>query len=139
MSEKAPRRVLWSKKLVRRLLLSYALVPFIPPVLLLGRAVWHMNPGDSLGILILYWIFGLGAMAVFGTPLLFVYLRLGWTGFLPFLAGGGGCAAITAALLSGPHGKGMIETFGALGAVSGIFFRVLLFGIRKNSRLTERA
>jgi hypothetical protein len=94
-----------------------------------------MPVGDWLGIFLLYGGFGLAAMIVLGTPLLFCYLRLGWTGFLPFMAGGGVCAGITSyAILRGDPNLRSVELFTITGIVSGMFFRMILFGLRLTSR-----
>ncbi len=91
-----------------------------------------MGLGNWLGIVLIYGVFGFAAMLALGTPLLFCYLRLGWTGFLPFMAGGGVCAGITSwALLRRSHDLGMVEFFTVTGIISGLLFRVILFGIQR--------
>jgi len=124
---------LQSKDFFLRLLVSYFLIPLIPPALLLLRTpgVSRMAFGDWLGIVLIYAAFGLAVMLVLGTPLLFCYSRLGWTGFLPFMAGGGVCAGITSyAVLRGGRNTGLIGFFAVAGILSGLFFRLILFGLR---------
>jgi len=97
MTGKERRPIRFSKGLFGRLILSYFVVPFISSVLLLIKSFDRRTGiADWLGLVLLFGIFGLAAMLILGTPLVFCYLRLGWTGFLPFLLGGGICAAITA-------------------------------------------
>ena len=123
-------RIRPSKTLVLRLLISYLLVPLVPPVLMLP-------PQDVWGIIGLYWLFGFAAMVVLGTPLLLLFLRLRWIGFFPFLTAGGLCAAVTAGVVNRGHDRGSVIFFGLLGVVSGVVFRILLFGIREDARVTE--
>ena len=128
-----------SKSFLVRLLVSYALIPFIPPFLMLSRmpGVVHISFGDWLGIVVLYGVFGLGAMLALGTPLLFCYLRLGWTGFLPFMAGGGACAGITSyAFLRGGREVSLIEFLIVAGIISGALFRAILFGLWRHPSTT---
>ncbi len=116
------------------------LVPLIPPVLLVlmtaRRGGWVIAFGDWPGIVFLG-IFGFAAMIALGTPLLFCYLRLGWTGFVPFMAGGGICAGITsyAVLHRGPNTAIGVEYFIIPGIVAGAFFRMILFGFQENAAL----
>lgn len=73
--------------------------------------------------------FGSPAMIFVGIPLLYIYLRRGWTGFLPFLIGGGVCGiAIFGALLSTPLYPVVLRMYAACGLVGGALFRILLFG-----------
>lgn len=122
----------WSKKLFLRLALSYLLVPLVPPVLLLlsmgqGRPIAF---NDRMGFVYIYGFFGLATMIGLGAPLLLLYLRLGWTGFLPFLVGGGLCAGITAFALRGPSASwGMVMFFTGTGILAGLLFRLILFGL----------
>jgi hypothetical protein len=131
----------WQRKgFLLRVLLSYVVIPVIPPVLLLARTRGssHIAFGDWLGILLLYSVFGFAAMVVLGTPLLFFYLRLGWTGFLAFMAGGGLCAAITSyAVLRGQRDLSLVEFFAIAGIIAGLLFRVILFGIRRQIAAAE--
>jgi hypothetical protein len=123
-----------------RLLLSLLLVPLVPPGLLLlsMRGTGRMTFGDWMGIGLLYGAFGLAALLALGMPLLIVWLRLGWTGFLPFMAGGGLCAGVTSyAVLRGVRDPGMVGFFTVTGIVSGLVFRLLLFGTRRNPAAGE--
>lgn len=116
-------------------MVAYLLLPFVPPILLLSRS-WpstHLTFVDSIGIVLLYAVFGFAALLFLGTPLLFLYLRLGWTGFLPFMAGGGICAAVTsyAVLRNGRNGP-LIEFLTIAGIVCGLLLRLILFGFRQD-------
>ena len=93
-----------------------------------------MALGDWLGIVVIYGALGFAALFGLGTPLLFCYLRLGWTGFIAFMAGGGLCAGVTAYALSGQQ-KGLSEAalFTISGVISGLFFRIILFGFGQHS------
>lgn len=122
----------WSKGFFLRLALSYVLVPLVPPVLLLLSMGLGgpMASNDRLAFVCIYGLFGLATMIGLGAPLLLLYLRLGWTGFLPFLAGGSVCAAITSYALRGPSsGWGMVPFFTGTGALAGLLFRLILFGL----------
>jgi hypothetical protein len=136
MTEKQPDRAWQSEGFIVRLLISYFVIPLIPPVLLLlSNRGFGMPVRDWLGIVLIYGVFGFAAMLLLGTPLLFCYLRLGWAGFLPFMAGGGVCAAITTyAVQRGGHNLGLAGFFAIAGAVSGLFFRMMLFGLRRRAR-----
>ena len=91
-----------------------------------------MPPPDWMGIVILYYVFGFAAMLVLGTPLLFFYLKLGWTNFLAFIVGGGLCAAITSyAMTPTPQDLGLVLFFTFTGLVSGFVFRLTLFGFQQ--------
>jgi len=120
---------------MRRLLLAYVSIPFVPPFLLLFWS-WphsHLALADSAGIVLLYAVFGFASLLILGTPLLFCYFRLGWTGFVPFMAAGGFCAGLTSYLvLKGSRNFPLIEFFGIAGVLAGFFFRLILFGIRRN-------
>jgi hypothetical protein len=37
---------------------------------------------DWVGVVLIYWPFGFAAMVALGTPMLLLFQRLGWTGFL---------------------------------------------------------
>jgi hypothetical protein len=126
----------WTKSFFLRLLASYIVIPLVPGSLLaLGT---RGAGGYWLAFVYIYGIFGLAAMVVLGTPLLFVYLRLGWTGFVPFMAAGGACAGITAFALGPPRGgtQGVIF-FAITGLIAGLFFRVTLFGFRRQPALGD--
>jgi hypothetical protein len=115
-----------------RLLVSYFVIPAVPPVVMLVtmQGSGRMGFGDWMGIVLLYGIFGFAAMVALGTPLLLCFLRLGWTGFVPFITGGGLCAGTTSyAVLRGGH-WGEVELFTITGLVSGLFFQMILFGFR---------
>jgi len=133
MSETKTGRNLWSKKLFLRMLVGYLLVPWLPSVLMMAWAARGRVPlEDWLGIGVIYEVVGLAAMLGLGTPLLFCYLRLGWTGFLPFMAAGGLCAGITSyAFLRHDRDLFMVGFFTVSGLVCGLFFRAVLFGFRR--------
>ena len=132
----APTKVHWrTKGFLRRLLASYFLIPLVPPILLLSRTrgFGHTAPGDWAGIVALYFVLGFAAMILLGTPLLACYIRLGWTGFLSFMAGGGICAALTTYLaLRGDQNLGLIQIFTVAGIISGGLFRLILFGLSRH-------
>lgn len=111
------------------------LLPFVPPILLLLRS-WpfaHLAFADAIGIVLLYAAFGFAALLFFGTPLLLLYLRLGWTGFPPFMVGGGVCAAVTScAALRSVHNWPLVEFFTIAGIVCGLLFRLIVFGFRRD-------
>lgn len=114
------------KGLALRLVMSYLLVPLVPP-LALGLSMSHLDPALTL----IYFPFGFAAIVVLGTPLLFCFLRLGWTGFFPFMMAGGFCAGITA-YLARPSPVGL---FAQTGIMSGLVFRIILLGIREEPPL----
>jgi hypothetical protein len=67
----------WRRQgLLLRLLVSYFVIPAVPPVLMLAtmRGWGHMGFGDWMGIVLLYGIFGFAAMVALGTPLLLCFL-----------------------------------------------------------------
>ncbi len=115
-----------------RLAVAYLVVPLTAPVLLV---LWVALAGqrlaflDHLGIVLIYAVFGLAAMVVFGLPLLLVYARLHWTGFSAFIAGGALCAALTYSLIMrGRPEPANLALFTAFGIVEGLFLRLILFG-----------
>jgi hypothetical protein len=125
-----------------RLLASYLLVPIVPPVLMLMTifGTRGMATGDWFGIILLYGAFGLAAMLALGTPLLAVYLWLGLTDLISFMAGGGVCAGITAYAMTGrSHDSAMVYLFTILGTISGAIFRLILFGAQPVSRSNSKA
>lgn len=127
----------WTWKFALRLLASYVVIPLVPGGLLALST--RGSAGDLLGIVYIYAIFGFGAMAVLGTPLLLVYLRLGWTGFLPFIAAGGVCAGITAYIIRrASQGLGMVSFFTVSGLIAGLLFRAMLFGFRQQPASERR-
>jgi hypothetical protein len=96
-----------------------------------------MSSGDWLGIFLLYGVFGFAAMLVLGIPLLFCFLRFGWTGFIPFMLAGGALAWLTSfAVLGGGHNLPLVELFGLAGILSGFCFRLILFGFRHPTTAT---
>ena len=106
------------------------MVPSVPPAFLLLSARGHGH-SDWFGLFLLYGLFGLAAMLVLGTPLLFCYLRLGWTGFLSFMAAGGFCAGLTAYAMGGSkQDLEMVAFFATTGIISGSVFRIILFGFK---------
>ncbi len=120
----------WTKAFCLRLLASYVVIPLIPGCLL--ALIPRGAAGDWLGFVYIYGIFALAAMVGMGTPMLFVYLRLGWTSFLPFMAASAVCSGITAFVLAAPHQE--LQTvifFGTIGRIAGAVFRLILFGVRK--------
>lgn len=126
-------RFRWTKAFYWRLLASYFVIPLIPPALLLLSMRGAFS--DWLGIVYIYGIFGVAAMVALGTPLLLCYLRVGWTGFLPFLAGGGLCAGITAyTLLNTSRDLRLMGFFTFTGIIAGLLFRVILFGFHPQPR-----
>jgi hypothetical protein len=119
-----------------RLLASYFVIPIVPPVLLLlmthGSSQMPLNLW--LGEIGLYGIFGFAAMVALGTPLLLLFMRLDWTGFVPFMAGGGFCAGVTSYMvLRTGHDQNMVAIFTLFGIISGALFRLILFGLRPHS------
>jgi hypothetical protein len=131
-----PTKVRWrTKGFLRRLLVSYFLIPLVPPILLLlrTRGFGHMALADWVGIVALYYALGFAAIILLGTPLLVGYIRLGWTGFLSFMAGGGICAAATTYVaLHGNWNLGLIQVFTVAGIISGGLFRLILFGVSRH-------
>jgi len=125
-----------------RLALSLLLVPLAPPALLLlsnARTGAPLPFHDALGIFLIYGAFGLLAMVVLGMPLLFCLIRMGRTGFLPFIAGGAFCAGVVAlAMLRAAKGLSLVPFFIGAGAVSGLVFRVILFGVRADRSVPPR-
>ena len=129
-------RAFWkNKSAVRRLVAAYVVLPFVPPSLLLSWS-WpfaHLSFGDAIGIVLLYAAFGLAAMLFLGAPLLFLYLRLGWTGFPPFMVGGGLCAALTSyVVLRNVRNWPFLEFFVVAGIFCGLLFRLIVFGFRRS-------
>ena len=97
---------------------------------------WRLPLGDSLGILLLYEVIGAVAMIILGTPLFWIYKKLGWTGWVPFMLGGGICATVTSALfLFTSHQFSQVPFFTVLGIGCGFVFRLVLYGIPLESRL----
>jgi len=128
MTGKAPTRLLPSRSFLLRLLLGYLLIPPIPPILLLLAERGASN-SEWQGVILIYGVFGLAAMLVLGSPLLFVFLRMGWTGFVHFMSGAALCAFITSfAMLRGQHNQPIIAFFTITGVISGLCFRIILFG-----------
>jgi hypothetical protein len=111
-------------------LLGYLLIPLIPPMLLMLATRGGPNLlSDRLGVILIYGVFGLAAMLVLGLPLLFVFLRMGWNGFVHFMSGAALCAFITSyAVLHGHHDQPMIAFFTITGLIAGFCFRIILFG-----------
>jgi hypothetical protein len=130
MPGKAPTRILPSRSFLLRVLLGYLLIPLIPPILLMLATQGGPNLlSDRLGVILVYGVFGLAAMLMLGSPLLFVFLRRVWTGFVNFMCGAALCAFITSyAMLRGQHNQPMIAFFTVTGLVSGFGFRIILFG-----------
>jgi len=99
-----------------------------------------MASNDRLAFVCIYGLFGLATMIGLGAPLLLLYLRLGWTGFVPFLAGGGLCAGITAYALRGPsNGWGQVLFFAGTGILAGVLFRLILFGLKPHAPASMRS
>jgi hypothetical protein len=124
-----------SSRFYSRLLLSYCLVPLVPGLYLMlsNHRVFALPLELWASSIVIYGIFGLAAVVVLGTPLLFLFIRLGWTGLFPFMAAGGACAAATSyAVLSGGHDLGMVYIFTKAGMVAGLLFRLILFGWKQN-------
>jgi hypothetical protein len=121
----------WKDRPLRlRLALTYILVPLSAPlcmVLLMIRGERAMSLGDWGGIVLLYTFFGFAAMIVFGTPLIYVYSRLNWTGFFAFIAGGAVCAALTYTLVMRGHITSQFPFFTMFGVVEGFVLRLILF------------
>jgi len=136
MTRKERLPVRFSKGLFGRLILSYFVVPFATaaPALIVVKFV-----DRRIGIADLFWwvvplgIFGFGTMVVLGTPFLFCYFRLGWTGFWPFVLGGGICAAITARIFLQGDPVLLLLYFALQGMVAGAAFRAILFGFRRKA------
>ncbi len=117
---------------IERVLLGYLVAPLVPPMILLASAQ-KLPFWDAAGIIMLYWVFGFASIVVLGTPLLLLYRRLGWTGYVSFSIGGGGCALITSLLVTrGFYGAGMIAMWAVTGMVSGVVLRMALFGFRRS-------
>ncbi len=121
------------KNFLLRLLASYLVIPIVPPVLLLlVTRSSEMPLSYWLGIVVIHGIFGFAAMVLLGTPLLFFFLRLHWTGFVPFMAGGGLCAGITSyTVLRGGGSQNMVVIFTLFGGISGALFRMTLFSLKR--------
>lgn len=137
MPGKAPTRLVRSRSFLLRVLLGYLLIPLIPPTLLL-LATRGEPSSDWQGVILIYGVFGLAAMLVLGSPLLFVFLRMGWTGFVHFMSGAALCAFITSyAVLHGRHDQPMIAFFTITGVISGFCFRIILFGLDSVSNPEE--
>jgi hypothetical protein len=115
-----------------RTVVGYLLTPLVPPMILLAGAQ-KLPFWDAAGIIVLYWVFGFASIVVLGTPLLLLYRRLGWTGYVSFSIGGGVCAAITSSLvMRGMDGAGIIAMWAFTGAASGLVLRMTLFGFRRS-------
>jgi hypothetical protein len=133
-----PATLTWeSPEFLVRLFASYLFVPLVPPVLLLvtmygsngmSAGGWFSS-GDWFGIVLGHGIFTLAAMLILGTPLLALYLWLGWTNFISFMAGGGVCTEITAYAMGwGDAPLFLACLVAAQGIISGAVFRLILFG-----------
>jgi len=127
-----PANLTWkSGEFLLRLLASYLLVPLVPGILLqlIENGSPRITVDDRLATVLFYGVFGFAAMLALGTPLLVLYLWLGWTNFLSFMAGGGLCAGLTVYAMGRGHAPlplaGLFATFGI---ISGAVFRLILFG-----------
>ena len=120
------------RRFLLRLALAYLIVPFTAPVLLVLlsiRGTRNMRLSDWAGILLLYGVFSFAAMVVLGVPLLVLYSRLRWSGFLAFIVGGAVCAATTYALVvRGQMQRDQLVLFTQFGIIEGFAFRLILFG-----------
>lgn len=98
--------------------------------LYLALAMRHLALWDAFGFIVIYSMFCYAAMLVFGSPLLYLYKRLNWTGFLAFAAGGALCAAVTQMIAWAPVLPKHDFVFLTLcGVVEGLVLRLILFGI----------
>lgn len=99
------------------------MVPLTAPALLVLDTLLagqRLSFFDGLGFVLLYAVFGFGAMAVPGLPLPVLCARPRWTGFLAFIAGGTVCAAVTYVLVvRGQAQPGQFALFSAFGIVEG--------------------
>ena len=117
------------RRLLPRILLAYLLVPPVAPLTLLFASGSRWS-GSWLSWLALLSIFAFAAMFLLGTPLLYVFLRLRLTGLVPFMAAGAFCAALTDNFMeSGPRQYWLLALYAGSGAVAGLAFRFILFGI----------
>ncbi len=128
-----------------RLLLSYLVVPPVSTLALFPFLIaedWSRWKRCYV-IVAFYGVFALAAMIVFGTPLLCLYVWRRWTGFAPFVLGGGLCAFTTTALVTGAFTSwtsGDLNTgplsfwlsFTGSGLLGGFVFRLILFGGRRH-------
>jgi hypothetical protein len=125
------------KRLIHRLALAYFLVPVSAPILMVllsMRGARLMSFPDWAGSVLLYGIFSFAAMVVFGTPLMYLYSRLNWTGFVAFIAGGAACALVTDILVMQGKITDQLAFFAMFGVVEGLVFRLILFGVRLRLR-----
>jgi hypothetical protein len=115
-----------SGQFMLRLALAYLVVPWSGPALSL--LVMH----GGAGVMPIYALFSFAAMVLPGLPLLYLYARLGWTGFVPFIAGGALCAAATYALVmrGTPSDPAMFVFFTLFGVVEGAALRLILYGAK---------
>jgi hypothetical protein len=103
-------------------------------IFMMIRGARAMSLGDWAGIVLLYILVGFAAMIVFGTPLVYLYSRLNWTGFFGVIAGGGLCAALTYTLVMRRQITYLFPFFTIFGVVEGLVFRLILFGTRLRPR-----
>ena len=131
------------KRFLLRLALAYLVVPVTAPMLLaleMARSTRNMQFGDWAGIVLLYAVFSFAAMVVFGAPLLVLYARLGWGGFLSFVVGGAFCAAATYLLVArGTAHRDQFVLFTLFGVVEGLLLRLILFGASRRPRAATAA
>lgn len=125
--------------MLRRLLISYLVVPLVPPLVMIAwGGGWRMPFGDWFGIVLLYEVIGVLAMTVLATPLYFIYRRFGWTGWVAFMLGGGICAFLTSGiLLITTRNLSQVPFFAALGMLAGLLFRFLLYGVNRTPSQDE--
>lgn len=127
-----------SGKFWLRLAVAYAVVPWTAPILIVLFIVLggqHLAFGDWFGMVALYSIFSFAAMLILGVPLLFLYSRLNFAGFLPFVIGGGCCALATYALMAPTQVQvDQYVIFTVFGLGEGFILRVILFGFATPSQ-----
>ncbi len=132
------------REFILRLFLAYFAVPLTGPALFVLQALCfggRVSFRDALGVVLIYGVFGFVAMLVLGSPLLFLYSRLQWTGFPAFIGGGAFCAALMYSLVARDRfAPAPFVFFTLFGVVEGLALRLMLFGFSaRRERDTERS
>lgn len=124
------------RRFFSRLLLAYVAIPLLVPAML-TLSISRNDGGSRLDLhryitsLPLIGTITFAAMVVLGLPLLLIYFRLKQRSMLAFALGGGLCAVITAAVLSGASQQAIqVLYYGLIGVISGLVFRIILLGAR---------
>ena len=122
-----------ARRLVVRLLIAYAVIPFLVTVLfgagfgLLAGFPFHFH--ELLNGLPVIGTATFGAMMVLGLPLLLMYFRLNETSFVAFGIGGGLIAVLTAVVMGLPS-LWILPLVGFMGVIAGLMFRLIVLGWR---------